>query len=192
MNKNKNQIILLAGIVAVVIVLGIFYAFIPRMFEDYSRAAENAERSTKDLERVEAEFNKSESALLKEEDLLKNIKAIYQANPTSSTDNLSMFGSQFDDVIQRIQQNGLMIRAIEYQMTPDFDPLSKANDYNTCALKFFLVGSYSQLKTLLHELNTNFPYLLGLSKVNILVYEDNTDYILADFAVTLYSKKAKK
>jgi hypothetical protein len=192
MNKNKSQLLLLAGVVAVGIAIAILFAFIPNMFSNFDSAKQKAERSKQDLEKVEAEFNKSESALLKEEDLLKNIKAIYQATPSASTDNLSMFGTQFDDVIQRIQQNGLMIRAIEYQMTPDFDPLSKAPDYNTCALKFFLVGSYGQMKTLLNELNTNFPYLLGISKVNILVYEDNTDYVLADFAVTLYSKKAKK
>ena len=193
MNNNK-LIILLGPIIAIIVFIGIVAYFVPPAISDYNSAKEQAVQTEQNLQIAEAELNKSEATRAKEEDLLKNIKSIFQASSTSSSDNLSMFGTMFDDVIQRIQQNGLMIRAIEYQMTPENDPLSVnfSKDYNVCALKFFLVGSYSQVKTLLNELQTSFPYLLGLSNMNVLVYEDNTDYVLVDLTVNLYSKKPDK
>lgn len=191
---NNKLIILIGPILAAIIFVFMVAYFVPPAITDFNDAKERAVQSEQSLQVAEAEWNKSESTRTKEEDLLKNIKSIFQASSTSSTDNLSMFGTMFDDVIQRIQQNGLMIRAIEYQMSPENDPLSVnfSKDYNICTLKFFLVGSYSQVKTLLNELQTNFPYLIGISKINVLVYEDNTDYVLVDLAVNLYSKKAEK
>ena len=192
---NNNKLIILAGpIIAVIVFIVLFINFVPQAITSYTDAQEQKTQMEQSVQRAEAELNKSESTRAKEEDLLKNIKSIFQASSTSSTDNLSMFGTMFDDVIQRIQQNGLMIRAIEYQMSPDNDPLAInfSKDYNVCALKFFLVGSYSQIKTLLNELQTNFPYLLGVSNINVLVYEDNTDYVLVDLTVNMYSKKAGK
>lgn len=191
---NNKLIILIGPILAAIIFVFMVAYFVPPAITDFNDAKDRAVQSEQSLQVAEAEWNKSESTRTKEEDLLKNIKSIFQASSTSSTDNLSMFGTMFDDVIQRIQQNGLMIRAIEYQMSPENDPLSVnfSKDYNICTLKFFLVGSYSQVKTLLNELQTNFPYLIGISKINVLVYEDNTDYVLVDLAVNLYSKKAEK
>ena len=188
---KSNYIMFIVVVAIAIFVVGTFLIVKPAI-DGYTSLQTQVEQNRHDLANAQREVDESKSSLQKEEDLLKTIKAIYNSNTAGTAENLSSFGTMFDDVIQRIQQNGLMIRAIEYQMNPENDPLvvGFAKDYNVCTLKFFLVGSYAQLRTLLEELNTTFPYLVGLTKLNVLVYQENTDYILADLAVTLYSKKA--
>ena len=192
--KNKTYYLGLIVAVAFIVFCAVIVVIVKPMHDKFKTLEADAIRSSQELQKVEAEKNAATSSLLKEKESLKNIKDVFEADASAGIDNLSIFGSMFDDVIQRIQQNGLMIRAIEYQMNPSFDPLSISfsKDYNVCTLKFFLVGTYSQLKTLLLELHNQFPYLVGLSKVNVLVYKENTDYILTDLSVTLYSKKPKE
>ena len=188
----KSNYVMFMVFLAIIIFAGIICMIVKPAFDNCASMKEVVAQNQLDLQRAQKEVDESKSSLQKEEDLLKTIKAIYNSSEPGKAENLSAFGTMFDDVIQRIQQNGLMIRAIEYQMNPELDPVvvNFSKDYNVCALKFFLVGSYAQLKTLLDELNTTFPYLVGISKTNVIVYQDNTDYILADIAITLYSKKA--
>ena len=190
----KSNFVLFITILALAIFIALVVFIGKTSYEGFMSAQDQFKQSQIELDQAQREVDESKATLQKEEDLLRSIKSIYNAEAPSSNDNLSAFGTMFDDVIQRIQQNGLMIRAIEYKMNPEGDAVfaNFGKDYNVCTLKFFLVGTYAQLKTLLNELNGNFPYLLGVSKTNVLVYKENTDYILADLSVTLYSKKANK
>ena len=108
--------------------------------------------------------------------------------------NLSVFGTMFEDIIAKIQKNGLFIRSIEYNMRPEADQIYQigSKSYNVCELNFFLVGTYSQLQDLLVEMNNNFNYLTYISKLNITSFNANTDYLLIDTSITLYSKKPTK
>ena len=190
----KSNFIAFIVLLAIAIFVGLTLLIVKPAIDEYTNLQGVVAQNQQDLALAQKEVDESRSTLQQEEDLLKNIKTIFQATSESASDNLSMFGTMFDDVIQRIQQNGLMIRAIEYKMNPENDALyaNFSKDYNICTLKFFLVGSYAQVKTLFNDLHNNFPYLIGLSKVNVLSYEDNTDYVLVDLSVTLYSKKLGK
>ena len=99
----------------------------------------------------------------------------------------------FEEIIRKAQKNGLMIRSIEYDMRPATDPIYLENPeaYNACELKFFFVGSYAQLQTFLSDMNNNFGYLTYISKLNITAFTSNTDYLLINISITLYSKKAE-
>ena len=193
-NKNKTYIVGIMASITILIFFVVVGIVVGPMIAKYNDLKAEVTQSNLALQKAEAESTAATASLMKEKESLKNIKEVFEADEFAASDNMGMFGTMFDDVLQRIQQNGLMIRSIENQMTPDSDPLaaSFANDYNVCSLKFFLVGSYSQLKTLLYELKNQFPYLIGLSKVNVLVYKENTDYVLIDLSVTLYSKKSEK
>ena len=76
-------------------------------------------------------------------------------------------------------------------MRPANDPIYIENPeiYNACELKFFFVGSYSQLQAFLSDMNNNFKYLTYISKLNITAFTSNTDYLLINISITLYSKK---
>ena len=100
----------------------------------------------------------------------------------------------FEEIIKRAQSNGLLIRSIEYDMKPADDPIymEYSDTYNVCQLKFFLVGSYSQLQAFLNGINNNFEYLTSISKLNVTAFRANTDYLLINLGITLYSKKQQK
>ncbi len=194
MEKQLKKYILpicLAGsilLLAMTIVL-----FVKPMIEDFQTAKEQKESTI----RQEQELAKKNELLKleqeKEEMRLKSIKQIYQSNITTEAENLGVFGTMFEDIIKKVQYNGLLIRSIEYDLKPAFDPIYQnyAEDYNTCELKFFLVGKYSQLQSFLVDLNNTFPYLLTISKMDISAFSGNTDYLIIGLSLTLYSKKGK-
>ena len=64
-----------------------------------------------------------------------------------------------------------------------------ADTYNACELKFFFVGTYSQLQSFLSEINNNFEYLTFVSKLSVTAFAKNTDYLLINTSITIYSKK---
>ncbi len=194
MNKQlKKQIIPLCILVSVLIFIGIVFSTVKPLIEEFNNAKNdkaNAEQQARELEEQDKILKEKNT---KEEMKLRSIKQIYETNQASANENLGMFGNMFEDIIKRVKYNGLLIRSIEYDLKPAFDPLYQKfpESYNACELKFFLVGTYSQLQTFLVELNNNFPYLITVSKLDISSFSGNTDYILIGLSLTLYSKKAK-
>ncbi len=194
MNKQlKKQIVPLCILVSVIIFVAVLYFGVKPLVDKYNEAKiqqQNAAREEQELAEKDKQMKEENT---KEEMKLKAIKQIYQANQNATGENLGMFGNMFEDIIKRVQYNGLLIRSIEYDLKPAFDQIYQKfpDDYNVCELKFFLVGTYSQLQSFLVELNNTFPYLLTLSKLDVAAFSDNTDYILISMSLTLYSKKAK-
>lgn len=195
MNKQiKKQLAPLCILVSVIIFAAVLFFTVKPLFESFSEAKtqrENAEREEKELAEKDR-LLKEEAA--KEEMRLKAIKPIYQSDLQSDAENLGMFGSMFEDIIRRVQYNGLYIRSIEYDLKPASDLLFQkfAEEYNVCELKFFLVGTYAQLQSFLVELNNTFPYLSTVSALDVAAFSENTDYILINMSITLYSKKPAK
>lgn len=196
MNKRNKQIVPLCFLIAVVIFAAILYTMISTSYEEY--------KNTKDSKNVvEAQFKTAkdqyeQSKVQKEKDQiqLQSIKPVYETKEDSTTENLGVFGTMFEDIIKKAQSNGLLIRSIEYDMRPADDQiyLNYTESYNVCELKFFLVGTYSQLRNFLKEMTNDFPYLVSVSKLNITAFSGNTDYILISMSLNIYSKKpnAKK
>ncbi len=194
MNKKNKQLIPICFLTAIIIFVLIIFTITKTIWEEYSEAKEMAERSTKELQTLEERYDKTQQIRTQEEVKLKSIKQVYQSDLNSANENLGMFGTMFEDIIKRIQYNGLLIRSIEYDMHPSGDAVFSgySDQYNVCELKFFLVGSYAQLQAFLNEMNNNFEYLISFSKLNITAFTGNTDYILVNMSITLYSKKPLK
>lgn len=192
MKKTNKQIVPLLFLLAIGLFLGICYFFINPAYTEYADIKASSENSAKELENYEQKYNKAKEKRAQEEMQLKSIKQVYQTNYNIATnDNLAMFGDMFDELIKRAQYNDLFIRSIEYDMKPINDSIytNFSEQYNACELKFVLVGKYPQLRAYLNEITNNFQYLLSLSRINVTAFSGDTDYILIDMGITLYSKK---
>lgn len=191
MNKKNKNLAYLCILVAIILFFGLIWVFVVPSYNEFESTKSQLTQNEKELERLEAESAKIKDRQAKEELQLKSLKQIYQNDLKGSSDNLSVFGTMFDDLIKTAQANGLLIRSIEYDMNPGSDPIVNnfAAQYNACELKFFFVGSYSQLKTYLNEITAKFPYLLSISSLNVTAFPENTDYLLIKLSVNLYSKK---
>lgn len=192
MKKTKKQMVPLIFLAGVIIFIAILWTLVNPAYTEYTEMKASSERSAKELENVEQKYNKEKEKRAQEEMQLKSIKQVYQTSyKGETTDNLAMFGDMFDELIKRAQYNDLFIRSIEYDMKPIADSIytNFSGQYNACELKFVLVGKYPQLRAYLNEITNNFQYLLSLSRINVTAFSGDTDYILIDMGITLYSKK---
>ena len=194
MNNKNKQLVPICFLTAIIIFILIVFTVLRNKWDEYTEAKEMAERSTRELKALEEQDNKTQQLREQNEMKLRSIKQIYQSNLDSENENLGMFGTMFEDIIKRIQYNGLLIRSIEYDMHPATDAVFSgySDEYNVCELKFFLVGSYAQLQAFLSEMNNNFEYLISFSKMNVTAFTGNSDYIIANISINLYSKKPSK
>ncbi|MCD7739729.1 MAG: hypothetical protein LUH11_00045 [Candidatus Gastranaerophilales bacterium] len=191
MNKKFNQYVPICIILAIVVCIVIIFVICSTKYNEYNEAKTKSVRNSLEREKLEREAKSAEEEKQAEAMKLKSIKPIYETDINSTTENLSVFGKMFEEIIKKAQQDGLLIRSIEYNMHPETDPvyINAQESYNVCDLKFFFVGSYSQLQSFLTDLNNNFPYLIYLSAINVSAFPSNTDYLLIKTTITLYSKK---
>lgn len=191
MNKKYTQLVPLVIFAAVAIFIIIIVAISSGRYNQYRETIDANKNDKSTIEQHEKEISDIEIRQEAENKKLKTLKPIYESQISSSTESMSIYGSMFEDVIKKAQTNGLMIRSIEYNMEPDNDPLISdySDTYNACELKFFLVGTYSQLQSFLVSLNDNYEHLMYISRLNVTAFSANTDYLLIDTAITIYSKK---
>lgn len=192
MNKKNSQLVYAFFILAIAAFVGILCVFIPTTLEEYNSTKTQVANSKIELEKLEQQDKKLKDKKEQEEIQLQSLKQIYQSQ-IESTDSLASYGTMFDDLIKRAQSYGLLIRSIEYNTEPTFDSVYAdfSNQYNVCELKFFFVGSYSQLQKYLKDITGgSFPYLISVSSLNVTAFTENTDYLLIKMSITLYSKKS--
>lgn len=191
MNKKNKQLVPICFALAILLFFIIIFVVVKPKYEEYSEMQIRATKNDFERQSLEEQIKKIDEQKEAENLKLKSLKPIYETNLDSSTENLGMFGNMFEDIIKKAQNNGLLIRSIEYDMRPANDPIymESSEVYNACELKFFFVGSYAQFQAFLADMNNNFEYLTYFSNLNITAFKGNTDYLLINFSITLYSKK---
>ena len=194
MNKKNKQIVPLCFLIAVIVFFAITYIMVSSSVEEYKNANDSQTAVKAEFENYQTKYNQSKEQKAKDEQQLQTIKPVYESTENSENENLGVFGTMFEDIIKKAQYNGLLIRSIEYDMRPADDQifLNFSDSYNVCELKFFFVGTYAQLKTFMNELLNNFKYLISISRLNITSFTGNTDYLLINMFITIYSKKPTK
>lgn len=189
--KNKQLVPAIFALSILIFALIVFFTLGPK-FEEYNEAQIKNTKINVDRENLEDQVSKIKAEQEQEDIKMQSLKTVYKSEIESSSDNLGMFGSMFDEIIKLAQNNSLRIRSIEYDMRPASDPIYTENEdsYNVCELKFFFVGTYSQLGSFLADINNRFQYLVYLSKLDVTAFASNTDYLLISSSITLYSKKS--
>ncbi len=194
MNKKNKQLVPICFALAALLFFVIIFVVLKPKYEEFAEMKLRASKNNVERESLEEKIKKIDAEKEAENLKLKSLKPIYESTLESSTENLGIFGNMFEEIIKKAQKNGLMIRSIEYDMRPALDPIYQENPeaYNACELKFFFVGSYTQLQAFLSDMNNNFNYLTYISKLDITAFTSNTDYLLINISITLYSKKAEQ
>lgn len=191
MNKKYSQYVPFIGIGAIVIAVLVAFLGTKDLINDFTEAQGAISNYERQVQEKEKEVNALDNAIKEEKLKLQSLKPVYETSVDSANENLGIYGDMFEKLVKRAQGNGLLIRSIEYNMHPDTDPLMEehSDKYNACELKFFFVGTYSQLKSFLSEVNNNFEYLTYISKLSVTAFSKNTDYLLINTSITIYSKK---
>lgn len=190
MNKKNNQYVPICFLAGLILCIAVVFFMVKPTLEEYNDAKDRSARAASDLRTYEERAQKEKQKQAEEEMNLKSIKQIYET-VYDNTDNLAAFGTMFDDLIKKAQENDLFIRSIEYDTKPADNSIYTdfSEQYNVCKLNFFLVGKYPNLRNFLNDITNNFKFLLSVSNVNITAFAGDTDYILIKLSVTLYSKK---
>lgn len=152
----------------------------------------NKELSTK---KSESEDLERRIEAIKAADIKKNTRAtllskkIYKPSE-SGLDPESSFSILFDDVIEMAKFNNIKVYAIEYTYNPESDDFVKgaASKYNVCQLSMQVISDYADLESFLKELY-KYPYLLNISKIEMMPYAKNKKILLTNLQLKLYSEK---
>lgn len=191
MNKKYQRFVPFCILLGLVLFCVVLVLFCKSKIEEYGEVNIQVEKVRKEKIQKEEQIKKEEELKRDEEMKLRNLKEIYKSQVPSSSDNLGMFGTMFNDIINVARSNGLYIRSIEYNMRPNNDPIYNENpeNYNVCELKFFFVGTYSQMLSFLEDMDKNFPNFTSISSLSISAFQENPDYLLINESITLYSEK---
>ncbi|MBQ3642316.1 hypothetical protein II906_10405 [bacterium] len=193
MNNQKNLYLLGAVIVAIAIFVAAFLYGIKPAIENFENSKAEAIQAQSEAENLKKEYETSKAEQQKEEFQMQSIKQIFTStlDDSSDTGNLGVYGDTFNEVINSIQSNNILIRSIDYKATPQNNVIAQqfGQDYNVCEIKFFVVCKYEQLKAFLRDLAAKSNYLISISGINTVVFEQDTDYVLSNVSLTLYSKK---
>ena len=188
MNKKYQTFVPIIFILAAfVFILIMFFTVYPK----YNEFNDKTQESNQILEDNQTYKEQAKAVIEQNKIKLQSIKQVYESNINAENNNLSAYGTMFDEIIKKAQANGLAIRSIEYNMNPaNNEVLNSFSDlYNVCELKFFFVGTYRQLQTFLSDLIDNYQYLVSVSNMDITAFSGNTDYIIIKMGIVLYAKK---
>ena len=154
------------------------------------------QETSKEHKKQKEKLNEAKKKLKDYEDANKrlmdkqsNIKKVFQPK-TATEDSIASFGGMFEDIIDYVKINNLMLRSVQYQINPADDIIygKFPTLYNVCNVQLMLVGTYVQLEGLVRDL-TVYPYFINLSELRINPYEKADQYIIAAINSTLHSKK---
>lgn len=115
-------------------------------------------------------------------------KKIYELEGAQFSPEAS-FAPLFEVVLSIAQNSGVRIRSIDYNYTPETDPVFAAHlpEYNVCELGIVAVGTYSQLqnffKGLMKDSNLNY-----LAEIEMQPWEKDKTILISNVKVRLYTK----
>ena len=185
---NDNQKLVCILIILIALAFGL-YLIIPKVQESYTTYKQVQEKQAKvqSTQKQIDDLRAQKQAYEREEK--SATKPVYKSD-IASLDAMASFGIMFEDVIQAAKYNGLKLRSIEYTQNPPDDVVSQnvLSDYNVCAVKMQLIGTYAQFRSYFEDI-ANYPYLINLDKISIFPYEGNKKILIADIQVNLYAEK---
>lgn len=185
---NENQKLLYILIILISLAFGL-YLIIPKVNESYSTYTQIEEKQKKlqSTQKQIEDIKAQKQAYEKEEK--SATKPVYKSD-LATLDAMASFGIMFEDVIQAAKYNGLKLRSIEYSQNPADDVIAQnvLSDYNVCAIKMQLIGTYAQFRSYFDDI-ANYPYLINLDKISIFPYDGDKKILIADVQINLYAEK---
>lgn len=187
--RNYKELI----IVAVVLIAVIFLSYQPisNMIKKTKNTIDEHNGQILKVNEAKEQVSNLEKAKNLLIDKQNKLKPIFEQKG-SPEDSIASFGGMFEDIVDYIKINNLMLRSIEYSINPIDDLLYAQFPllYNVCRVNLMAVGTYSQFEAFLNDIYV-YPYFIDISQVEISPYQSDKKYLLANISITLYSKKQK-
>lgn len=185
--KQYKELLICGLLLLLAVAFGIRQVFVA-VTKVQSTTKEHKKQNEK-LKEAKKKLKDYEDANKRLMDKQSNIKKVFQPK-TSAEDSISSFGGMFEDIIDYVKINNLMLRSVQYQINPADDAIYAKfpSLYNVCKVQLIVVGTYVQLEGLIRDL-TVYPYFINIGEVQITPYEKDPQYIVVTMDVVLYSKK---
>lgn len=197
MNKNNSNAFLQDNLIYILLPIIILFAGVWFSYQKVTVMLDNrtvledrkVEKQTKEtkLRQLEAAKAKQENAV-EEKKETKSGKVIYEVLGQQFSSEAS-FGIMFENILANITNNGVRIRSIDYNYTPQDDKILQTNapGYNACELSFTTVSNYAQLQNFFKSI-TKENYLTNIYEVYIEPYDKDKTILIAKFKIRLYTK----
>lgn len=185
--KNYKELIIGVIIIVLLAIFGIRYIVISASkLQSTTKEYKTKQNELKEAKKKLEEFEKAKQEML---DKQNKIKPVF-APKAAPEDSIASFGGMFEDIIDYVKMNGIMLRSVEYSINPPEDPIYSQFPalYNVCRVNLFIVGTYAQLEGFMRDL-TVYPYFINIAELNIEPYQKDKEYLLVNVSITLYSKK---
>ena len=187
--RNYKELIIVIVVLIAVIVLS--YQPIANMIKKTKNTIDEHNGQilkVNDAKEQVSDLEKAKNLLI---DKQNKLKPVFEQKG-SPEDSIASFGGMFEDIVDYIKINNLMLRSIEYSINPIDDQLYAQFPllYNVCRVNLMAVGTYSQFEAFLNDIYV-YPYFIDISQVEISPYLSDKKYLLANISITLYSKKQK-
>lgn len=184
---NVRELILSVVVILLVVIFGIKQVSgIAVEFKNNLMTKKEKTAMVEDLKMKVDTIEAANQKLQEQQDILKP----FFKQDLAPADSMASFGGMFEDMVDYIKINGLLLRAIEYNLNPEQDLIFKnfATSYNVCEVKLHIIGTYPQIQGFFRDIFM-YPYYINLADINIMPYESNKKYLIAQVSIMLYSKK---
>ena len=187
--KNYKELIIVLCVL--VMVLFVCYQPVASAIKKTKLTMAEYKKQVAKVKDVKTEVASIEDAKNQLIDKQKKLKPFFEQKGAPE-DSVASFGGMFEDVIDYVKMNRLMLRSVEYSLTPKDDVMFEKFPllYNVCRIKLYMIGSYPQLQSFLNDISV-YPYFIDVSEVNIVPYKKDMQYLVINVSLTLYSKKQK-
>ena len=185
--KNYKELIIVGCLLIVIVIVCIHPIF--SAIKKTSLTMSEYKKQVAKVKNVKTQVESIETAKTQLNDKQNKLKPFFEQKGASE-DSVASFGGMFEDVIDYVKMNNLMLRSVEYSLTPQGDVLFDKfpNLYSACRVKLYMIGSYSQLESFLNDVSV-YPYFIDISEINVSPYKKDMQYLVINLSLTLYSKK---
>lgn len=188
--KEYKELIIVSAVFLLIFVIGI-NILVARgekfslTYRKYKTSAEKLKKAKEEIKQIE---NRENAALAGR----SKLRPVYSES-TGGGESITAFGTMFEDIVDYIKMNGLMLRSIEYDINPVNDKIRSSFPllYNVCSVKAYVIGTYNQMQSFFKDMNA-YPYFVNISEVKVVSYEKNKNYLLVNMTINLYSAKNKQ
>ncbi len=144
------------------------------------------EASIEELKAKASSIDLANSQLNQQKEILKP----FYKPEVETSETIASFGGMFEDIVDYIRVNQLLLRSIKYNINPESDPIFNkfSQNYNVCEIQLYVIGTYPQLRNFVQSVFA-YPYYTNISSIEINPYAQNKKYLLANISINLYSEK---
>lgn len=187
--KNYKELIIVVSILFVVLFL--CYQPISAAIKKTQRTISEHKTQVEKVKEVKTKVADLEEAKNQLIDKQNKLKPFFEQKGAPE-DSIASFGGMFEDIVDYVKMNSLMLRSIGYNLNPKEDPLYTQFPllYNVCCVHMQVIGTYSQIEGLLKDISV-YPYFIDITMISLRPYKQDMQYLIADIDLTLYSKKQK-